>query len=353
MFPMWRLPRGEPVEDDPGMKILVTGGTGFVGSHVTVALLEAGHDVRVLVRRPEQVATTFAPHGATPDDVVVGDVLDAGSVRSALAGCDAVVHAAAVFSFDPRRAGEMLATNEDAARIVLGEAVEAGCDPVVHISSTVVLTRYGGTGPELPLGDIDLPYSQSKIASEKVARELQARGAPVVIVYPGAVYGPHDPYTGEQAARLGWLVRGLFPLWPTGGLHAVDVRDVAEVVAAVMVAGRGPRRYVVPGHHVTGRELFGTVGAIIGRRRLLVPLPARIASTSTRAIDAVQSRLPAGWRYPADHEGAEIGPRDTRFDTSAAQRDLGVSPRPFADSIRDTISWMVDAGHLKEKYRPR
>ncbi|MGN6574149.1 MAG: NAD-dependent epimerase/dehydratase family protein [Nocardioides sp.] len=103
------------------MKVLVTGGTGFVGSCLVAGLVEDGHDVRLLVRRPEQVATSLAPYGVEPerlDGVRVGDVLDHDEVTDALDGCDATVHAAAVFSLDSRRAEEMRRTNERAAELV-------------------------------------------------------------------------------------------------------------------------------------------------------------------------------------------------------------------------------------------
>lgn len=335
------------------MKILVTGGTGFLGSHVVLALLDEGHSVRLLVRRPAQVEATFAPHGVHVEDVMTGDVLDRDAVAAAIEGCDAVVHAAAVFSFDPRRGDEMLTTNEEAARNVLGQAVTAGCDPVVHISSTVALTRHTPANPDLELGDLDLPYSVSKMRSEQVARDLQADGSPVVCIYPGGVFGPHDPYEGEQSHRLGWQVRGLFPLWAAGGIHIVDVRDVAKVVAAATVPGRGPKRYVVPGVHMTGSMLYGAIRRTIGRRRPMVEMPATIAVAVTKAVDAVQSRFPEGWvRYPADREGAELGLRNTVFDASSTTEELGVEPIPFDQSIRDTIAWMVEDGRLPEKYRP-
>jgi dihydroflavonol-4-reductase len=337
---------------DPRRKVLVTGGTGFVGSWITTTLLEAGHGVRLAVRRPEQVARTFAGRDLVPDDVQVVDLLDSASVDAAIVGCDAVVHAAALFSLDPRKAEEMLSTNERATRTVLEAAVEAGCDPVVHISSTVALTRRGGTDSSLPLGDVDFPYSRSKIASERVARDLQDRDAPVVSVYPGSVYGPGDPYLGEQATRLAWVARGRFPIWPSGGMHAVDVRDTAALVEACLEPGLGPRRYVVPGHHMTGDDLYRTVGAAIGRRRPHISLPARLVPMTTAPIDAIQRLLPASWRYPADREGAELGIRNTRFDSSPAQQELGVHARPLDESLRDTLTWMVDTGHLPEKYRP-
>ena len=335
------------------MRVLVTGGTGFVGSHIVVALLREGHAVRLLVRRPEQVSVTFAPHGVQVEDVVVGDVLDGRAVAEAVAGCDAVVHAAAIFSFDPRDAQRMATTNATAARTVLDAAIAAGCDPVVHISSTVALIRRGGSGPDLPLGDVDSTYSRSKRESEVHARHLQDLGEPVVTIYPGAVYGPLDPYVGEQTLRLTWMALGRFPLWPSGGLHAVDVRDVADVVAAVMQPDKGPRRFVVPGHHVDGPMVYGALEQAIGRRRPHVTLPAALVPAATAPVDALNRVLPKGWRFPADREGAEVTSRDTRFDDTPARTELGVVPRPWAETIRDTITAMVDAGHLPEGYRPK
>jgi nucleoside-diphosphate-sugar epimerase len=335
------------------MKTLVTGGTGFVGSHIAATLMAQGHDVRLLVRRPEQVPVTFAPHGVTPTDTVVGDVRDRSVVAQALEGCDAVVHAAAVFSFDTRRAALMASTNAAATEAVLGAAVERRCDPVVHVSSTVILARRGGSGPDLPLGDVDLPYTRSKLDSERLARLYQEAGAPVVTVYPGAVYGPHDPYTGEQSRRLAWVARGLFPIWFRGGLHSVDVREVAALVAAALVPGQGPRRYVVPGHHATADDVFGAVSRAIGHARPHVALPGAVAAPVTRGIDILQARLPERWRYPADHEGTVVGLRDTRMDDERARRELGITPRPFEETVRDTIEWMVAAGRLPERYRPR
>ena len=170
------------------MKVLVTGGTGYVGAHIVAALIRDGHDVRMLVRRAEQVPISLEPLDVSVDDIVVGDVLDADVVAAALDGMDAVVHAAAVFSLDARRATEITRTNLRATELVVGGAVERGLDPIVHISSTVALTCRDGGGPDLPLGDVDLPYAKSKRESEVQVRALQSIGAPVVSVYPGGVW---------------------------------------------------------------------------------------------------------------------------------------------------------------------
>ncbi len=332
------------------MKVLLTGGTGFVGCHAAAAIAADGHRVRLLVRRPEQVAASLGPQQVAACEVVVGDVLDEAVVADAVAGCDAVVHAAAVYSLDPRRAAEIRRTNLRATELVLGRAVASGLDPVVHVSTTVALTRYAGSGPDLPLGDIDLPYAQSKIASELVARRLQEAGAPVVTVYPGAVYGPGDPYRGDQGERLRWVLTGRFPLWPRGGLHVTDVRDVAVVIVRVLTPGLGPRRFVVPGHHVDGDRLYAAFATATGRRFRHVLVPGRLMGPQSRALDALQRRLPARWHLPADREGVEIVRRDTLIDDTAARAELGVTPTPLVDTIGDTIDWLVASGRVAPRY---
>jgi nucleoside-diphosphate-sugar epimerase len=329
-----------------GMKVLVTGGTGFVGSHVAAAIARGGHELRLLVRRPAQVSASLSPFGLEVTDIVVGDVLDEDVVSRAVEGCDAVVHAAAVFTLDPRRAEEMRRTNARATELVLGRAVDGGLDPVVHVSTTVALTRYGGSGPELPLGDIELPYARSKRDSEEIARRLQEAGAPVVTVYPGAVWGPGDPYRGDEGERLRWILLGRFPLYPRGGMHVVDVRDVAAVIAAALAPGRGPRRYIVPGHHVDGGQIYAAFADVTGRRFPHLILPGPVMGPSARVIDAVQRWLPARWHYPADREGVEILRRNTRLDDSVARAELGVEPVPLQQTITDTVRWLVESGRV-------
>lgn len=335
------------------MRVLVTGGTGFVGGHIVAALVAAGHDVRMLVRRVEQVPVTLAPLGVSVSDVVVGDVLDRAVVDRALDGCDAVVHAAAVFTFHPKRSDEVLRTNERATELVLGGAVERGLDPVVHVSSTVALVRYGGSGPDLPLGDLDLPYARSKIASEKIARRLQDEGASVVTVYPGGVLGPHDPYHGTTSEMMVWLAKGLLAVYPRGGTHYVDVRDVAAVVAAAMEPGKGGRRYVVPGTHVDGDVLFGSMHRLTGRRFPHVEPPRALIAATARFADRFNRVVPEGWHFPADVEAMEMIDRDTRFDTSLTTEELGVAARPFDDTVRDMLLSLVEAGTLKPRHAGR
>ena len=331
------------------MKVMVTGATGFVGSHATAALMRAGHEVRLLVRRAEQVPISFAPFDQVPTDIVIGDIADEASILRAMEGCDAVLHTAAIFSLDPADAEIMGKTNLAAAHAVLGAAVERKLDPIIHISSTVALTRYGGTDRSLPLGDVTLPYSKSKVESEKFARGLQDQGAPVVTVYPGGVYGPDDPYNGEQTERVKWILRGALGMFPKGGTHSVDVRDVAAVIAAAMEPGKGARRLVVPGTHVDGDVLFDAVNTVTGRHLPHVNVAAGIVRPAVKAISAIQSRLPGSCDYPADLEAVELSTRDTKF-ADLFDETLGVTARPFTQTIADQITWMARTGRIPARH---
>lgn len=185
------------------MRVLVTGGTGFVGSHTVAALVEHGHRVRLLARSRNRVEPALTPHGVEVSDVVIGDVTDQSAVEQAMAGCEALIHAANVFSFDPRHVEAMSTINEHGTEIVLTEASKVGLDPIVHVSSLVALLP--SDGPLTPDSEVGTPgpaYSKSKAAAEHVARSFQAGGAPVVITYPGSVWGPHDPYLGEKPMAI-------------------------------------------------------------------------------------------------------------------------------------------------------
>ena len=175
----------------------------------------------------------------------------------------------------------------------------------------------------------------------------------MVSTYPGGVYGPDDPYRGDQDERLRWLLLGRFPLWPSGGMHVVDVRDAAAVITATLQPGRGPRRYVVPGHHVDGALLYGTFAELTGRRFPHLVLPGWVLGPAMQLIDPLQQRLPQRWRYPADREATEVIRRNTRFDDTAAREELGIPARPFADTIADTVRWLVRSGRVPARYAGR
>lgn len=329
------------------MKVLVTGGTGFVGCHAVAAMLNEGHDVRLLVRRPEQVAVSFAPLGVEfPGDVVTGDVTDAASVARAVEGCDAVVHAASVYSLDPKKAAAIGETNVKGTRNVIEAALAAGADPVVHVSSYVALlpARESGVHHDSPVGTGLGAYSRSKCESEQLAREYQERGEPVVTVMPGSVWGPFDPYFGESDQIATNFLKGrMRTLTSKGGVPIVDVRDVAKAIVGTVEPGKGPRRYLAAGNFVSSAEMGRKLSEVTGTKRTFVDMPPRLMTTSAGVFNLLARVAP----IPLTGEMIRVGaqPRVT-IDDSRALAELGYSVRPLEETMRDTVMSLVARGKL-------
>jgi nucleoside-diphosphate-sugar epimerase len=327
--------------------VLVTGGTGYVGSHSIAALASAGHRVRVLARSPEKVPAALGPLGVGGVETAVGDVTEPAAVERALQGCDAVLHAASVFSLDARRADEINSVNVRGTDIVLGTARRLGLDPIVYVSSEVALLPPADgevLTPDSPVQRPPGPYCRSKADAELVARKFQALDAPVVSVMPAAVWGPHDPHLGEGVTLATNVLRNRYPIVMAGGMHIVDVRDVAAVLAAVMQPGRGPRSYLVAGHYVPMSEIIRTLGDLSGRRLRFVILPAWFLAGFGRVADLAQRRLRA--RLPWSAESIWIVNCDARCDDSKTRDEFQLQPRPLRETFVDTVQWLVEMGHL-------
>jgi len=323
------------------MKVLVTGGTGFVGSHIVRALLASGHEVRLLARSPSRVSLQGV-------EVAEGEVTDATAVGKAVAGCDAVLHAASVYSLQWKKHAEMRRVNVAGTRLVLEAGLAAGCNPVVHVSSLVALLggtpRGGVISAESPVGNPMGVYAKTKRDSELVARELQAKRHPVIITYPGSVWGPQDPYLGESSVMALQMARGFVPLTTTGGFSLVDVRDVAAVHAGLMHPHDGPKRYPALGRYVRHCDLQRMVCEAAGVRRLNLPLPTLLVMANLPFFQLLGA---AGLHWANSAEGAYITWRDNRADNGVSERELGVNFRPVQDTVRDTVTWLKAAGQLR------
>jgi nucleoside-diphosphate-sugar epimerase len=328
------------------MRLLVTGATGFVGSHAVRLLLDAGHDVRLLARTPAKVTAALPDCHDRLDAVVEGDMAQPDVVRAALASCDGVVHAAASVLAGPGA----YETNVAGVRHVVGTAAEMGLDPIVYLSR--VSAMFPPRGPALtlddPLGDPESSYGRSKVAGELVARELQARGAPVAIVYPSGVCGPEDPAFGEGSKglrdrlRYGWILT-------SGGMASVDVRDLASIITKAAAPGRGPRRYMAGGHFLTWAEEADLCEMLTARRVRRWRASPRLVRSAGRVVDVLR-RLVPGFDYPLTHEAALYVTLQVPCDSRAMQDELGVAFRPVAETLTDAIRWMHAAGHLDARY---
>jgi dihydroflavonol-4-reductase len=336
------------------VKVLVTGGTGYVGSHVVAALHAADHDVRVLARRPASAAGALEPleTGLTLDvEVAHGDVLDADAVDRAVRGCDALINAANVYSLDQRDAARMREVNVDGTRTVLRTAADAGLDPLVHVSSYVALLPSRRISSTSPTGDARTPYPQSKADAERVALDLAAEGAPIVLTNPGTVYGPHDPNMGESATDLCTQLRNTAPLAVPATFPVVDVRDLAEAHARILAARDRWPRYLLAGRLVDQDTFDAELRELTGRRLPRLPIGEGGFRALARVGDVTQ-RLGVDLGVSTMTTFAAVdGPQ--AVDDGDARAALGVTWRPLRETIADMTRWLVAAGHVHPKHAGR
>jgi dihydroflavonol-4-reductase len=321
------------------MRVLITGGTGFVGGWTAKAIADAGHSVRFLVRTPAKLETSVGKLGVDVSDYVTGDIKDRASVRQALEGCDAVVHGAALVATDPRQAPEMLATNMEGARNVLGQAVQLGLDPIVHVSSFTALFH-----PDLETLSADLPvvggsdgYGTSKAQVEIYARGLQDAGAPVNITYPGMVLGPP---VGDQYGEAGEGVKSVLQIHTVPGRDAawliIDVRDLAALHVALLEPGRGPRRYMVGGHRVPVTDLANLLGDVGKTPVVAVPIPDSVLRVAGSMLDLVGPYLP--FANPITAAAMLYYTQMPESDDSPSEQELGITYRDPRDTLADTVA---------------
>ena len=250
------------------MKALVTGASGFIGSHVVAALAARGAEVRAFDRR----APADLPSGA---DFAQGDLLDREALRRALAGCDAVFHLAALYSYARRDAAAMERINVEGTRTLIEEA---GSRRIVHTASCATCGPVAGRAAnetDSPAAwELRVPYKRTKIAGERLALDAAARGADIVIVNPTTPVGPGDRRPTPTGKMVADVAAGRARAYLAGSaLNIVAVEDVARGHLLAFDRGRAGQRYLLGGENLSMREAFSAICAAVGRPapRLAVP----------------------------------------------------------------------------------
>jgi nucleoside-diphosphate-sugar epimerase len=334
------------------MKIFCTGATGFVGAHSALALLAAGHELQLLVRNERAARDWFDMRGREVGRCVTVDIRDQAALAHAMADCDAVFHAAAAVSLDPRRAREMYDTNVGGTKAVLGAACEVGINNLVYVSSVTVFFHPGAphVDESTPLADVSEPYSRSKRDSEIYVRELQRRGVPVQISYPAGVIGPDDPKLSAANRALATCVGRALPR-STTGFQCVDVRDLAQ--AHVWLFEHPPAdeledaRYIIGGHFYPWDELRQRLEALLGRHIFSPRVPPRLMRAMGAAADRIKTVVPFETQISA--ESMAINTQWPPANSSRFVARSGLRFRSGEETFADTIRWMVGAGHIPRK----
>jgi farnesol dehydrogenase len=307
------------------MKVLVTGGTGYLGRAVVSALAARGHDLVVFARS--------ASRSGLPGTTIDGDIRDRAALERAAAGCDAISHSAALVSIWRRRHEDFDDVNVGGLRNVLAVAGALGTPRVLYTSSFVAIPPKGRTEP-LVAND----YQRTKVAADRLADEAVRGGAPLVRVYPGVVYGPGSFTEGNLVGRLiadhlAHKLPGL--VGPENRWSYAYVDDVAAGHCAALEHGRVGGRYALGGENAPQRRVFEIVQRLTGRRPpLRIPFPV---ADLLGAAEEMRVTLFGG--TPLITRGAvDIFRHDWSLDSAEAVRELGYTITPLEDGVARTVS---------------
>jgi dihydroflavonol-4-reductase len=331
------------------MKVLVTGGAGFVGRATVKALVEAGHSARIVSRDAWPSGSLFDKLGV---DVVIGDAQQPAVIDAALAGMDALVQAAATYRYD-RKSGPGMANNAPLARTILEAAARANIGKVVDVSSLVVFALgHSPVSEDTPLtsaGDPAWrdPYLRSKVEAELVGRELEATGLPRVTVHPGTVVGPEDTAMGTSSGLVTLLLEG----GPAVDSRSpwVDVRDVASGIVRALDQPPGSHFCLTSGV-VRHRDLAAMIDDLTG----LHPWRFFLGASSVRLFTSLND-LTGGRISPLPDRGSVdwlLG-NAAAVDTTRATRDLGLSFRPIRETLSDAIRWWAEHDSIDRRLAGR
>jgi dihydroflavonol-4-reductase len=323
------------------MRALVTGATGFIGSHVCRALVAAGHSVRAFHRSRSQL---IALEGLRVERAV-GDVLDLASLRTAMRDVDVVFHAACRADHwrDPDGLVETIVTG---TANVLHAAREARVGRVVFTSSAAALglPRDGALLDETHAFNLPAsrwPYGAAKQRAEDEVRQA-ARDLDCVIVNPTSAFGGADVnlITGTLI-RL--VARRRVPVTARGGMNVVHVADVAAGHLAAAAHGRRGERYILGGENLPHRAILGVIAEELGVRAPRVEAPPVVLAAAARALD-IAGRVV---RLPVNGSLLRLSAHRFYYDTRRARDELGLAaPRSFRAAVRDAVAWYRAAGVL-------
>ncbi|MFO0586885.1 MAG: NAD-dependent epimerase/dehydratase family protein [Polyangiaceae bacterium] len=324
-------------------RYLVTGATGFLGTHLVAHLRDKGHDVVALVRGD---ADDLAERGVV---IAKGDVLDPHAVNAAAAGCDGVFHCAGKVSRKAEDAEELHRTNVEGTKIVVSASKAAGVKRLVlaSTSGTVAISKEPKVRDERAKTPIELiakwPYYRSKLYAEQAALEASAEGFAVVSVNPSLLLGPGD-LRGSSTGDVRSFLEGEVPVIPAGGMSFVDARDVAPVMLAAMERGKPGARYLVSGANMEMSAFFGRLSRISGVElpAMRAPKGLTLAKIGASLFDHAKKVLPV--KGEMDSVSAEMGQVFWYCDSRKATEELGFAPRDPNETLADTIADLYDRG---------
>jgi dihydroflavonol-4-reductase len=324
--------------------VLVTGGTGFLGSNLAHALVREGYDVRILRRANSDLRAI----GTAAVEHCVGDILEPSSLRSALKGCDTVFHTAASISYWNKEREQMMAVNVLGTRNVVHASLEAGVRTFVHTSSVAAIgTRADGMPAdeqtEFHWDEKTVGYRISKYLAEREVLHGVRQGLPAVIVNPSIMIGPRDIHVhGGQIVRD--VARKRIFYATRGGVNICYVDDVVRGHLQAARRGRIGERYILGGENLTLRKLFDTTASITGGIKPLMVLPNGVVRLLAAFFETVATAI--GSRPWITRELVATVGANLWFTCEKAHRELGYEITPLPEAIRRTFAWYQENGFI-------
>jgi nucleoside-diphosphate-sugar epimerase len=319
------------------VKVFLTGGTGFIGGEVVRQLRGRGDDVVCLVRNPEK-GKKVAELGC---ELVAGDLGDEGAIGAGMEGCDAVIHAAAVYEvgIPASQRQAMREANVGGTERVLAAAKQAGIPKIVYVSTVGIFGNTHGQvvdeSYEHPAKEFTSCYEETKWEAHQVAKRMIADGLPCTIVQPGGVYGPGD--TSSIGQLLDQFLAGKMPLlpFPELGICLSHVEDIATGILLALDKGDPGETYVISGPAATVREAIGVVADVTGRKapKRAIPVPLMKAMIPIGPLVGKMMGQPPNLReLISSADGVTFW---ASYDKAA--RELGYAPRGLEDGLRATL----------------
>jgi dihydroflavonol-4-reductase len=331
---------------DSSDTVLITGGTGFVGSAVAIALRERGYRLRALVR----ASSPRSNLAGLAAEIVEGDIRDLTAVSRAMSGVRFVFHVAADYRLWARHPEEIMQTNVEGTRTVMQAAKTAGVERIVYTSSVAALAlRPGGEAADesIPLLERDAigPYKKSKVLAEQlVTRMIAEEALPAVIVNPSTPIGPRDIRPTPTGRLVVEAASGRVPAFVDTGLNLVHVDDVAAGHLAALERGGIGERYILGGENVLLADMLASIADLTGKRGPRVRIPRFAVYPFAMAAEAAATIT---LREPfITLDGLRMSKHRMFFTAAKAQRELGFRARPYREALRDAIEWFTRAGYV-------
>jgi len=323
-------------------KILVTGGTGFLGSHLVRQLIDAGEtDIRVMATSIPPWLEKLREKGVEP---IAGSITSPEAVAAAVADVKQIYHLAGRVSRNPADQRAMYSIHVEGTRILCEAARAAGVKKIVMASTsgTIAVTRDGAHIPDetypTPMEIISRwPYYVSKVYQEKVALECCKSKVKLIIMQPSLILGPGDDRLSSTKDVLDFMARKTRTA-PSGGLSFVDVRDVAAAFIAASRKGKHRERYLLGGPNWTFARFFERLSRLAKVSAPRLSLPGRVAVWGAKAMDAIYRHYNAA--PPIEPTSVEMAEYFWYLDSSKAQRELGFVARDPQETLYDTVTYL-------------